>query len=68
MGFANFGNLTAWGVPLEDGIRSSRSAIGLGAFCPTPLGRIECTYSKPLVSGPNDKTESFQFGFGLSFS
>ena len=67
MTFVNFGTLSGFGVPIEDAIRSSRVAVGLGMFCPTPLGRMELSYSKPLRCGPLDKREAFQFGFGFNF-
>lgn len=67
MGFANFGTLTGWGVPIKCIAQGTRASVGVGFVCPTPLGRVEATYAVPLNHGPHDKLEAAQFGFGFVF-
>eukprot|EP00816_Leptocylindrus_hargravesii_P003410 CAMPEP_0196808534 /NCGR_PEP_ID=MMETSP1362-20130617/8526_1 /TAXON_ID=163516 /ORGANISM="Leptocylindrus danicus, Strain CCMP1856" /LENGTH=460 /DNA_ID=CAMNT_0042182913 /DNA_START=61 /DNA_END=1439 /DNA_ORIENTATION=+ len=58
MGFANFGTLTGWGVPLKYIAEGTRASVGIGFVCPTPLGRVEATYAAPIKYGPRDKREA----------
>ncbi|GMI35213.1 hypothetical protein TrCOL_g6729 [Triparma columacea] len=59
----NWSDLTSVG----DGLGRTRFSVGLGLAAPTPVGRLEATYSKVLRRGKEDITQPVQFGVSVNF-
>lgn len=63
-GFANTGALCNQG---SDFISGSSVSAGVGVFAPTPVGRLEASYSKIIRKGKLDATQPMQIGLSLNF-
>jgi len=68
-GFGNSGTLCNWNgiTSVNSLVSNSRLSLGVGLVVPTPMGRLEATYSKVLRQGKGDMTQPVQFGMAINF-
>uniref|UniRef100_A0A7S3PJC9 Bacterial surface antigen (D15) domain-containing protein n=1 Tax=Aplanochytrium stocchinoi TaxID=215587 RepID=A0A7S3PJC9_9STRA len=65
--FLNAGNLTEWGASMRTVCRGARVSVGTGLILPTPIGRLEATWSWILRANNSDQKKRFQLGVGMDF-
>jgi len=65
--FMNAGNLTEWGASVRTIVKGARVTVGTGLVLPTPIGRLEATWSWILRANGADQQKRFQLGVGMDF-
>ncbi|SPQ97896.1 Bacterial surface antigen (D15) domain-containing protein [Plasmodiophora brassicae] len=71
--FANCANVVSLtdGSPKRGQLRKlladMRASVGIGVVIPTPAGRVELNYARPVKAFPHDRTHQFQFGISANF-
>ena len=69
--FLNAGNLMSLSEAsrsrMRDVIDSTRVSAGAGVVLPTPFGRLEINFSRPIRAQAHDELKMFQIGVGVDF-